>query len=242
MEKHIVSFSGGKDSTAMLLMMIEKGIKIDEIIFLDTGAEFPDMYNHIKKVENYINRKIIILKAENNFEYMMLHYEKKKGKNKGQKGYSWPDFRNRWCTQYLKKSVISKYLKKYKNDEIIEFHGIAADEVERLNKNKEKNIRYPLAEWNISEKQALQYCYDKGFTWNGLYKNFDRVSCWCCPLKSLKELRILYKKYPELWTNLEEWDNKTYRKFRSDYSIKELSKKFEGERNELYNLQLLPFM
>lgn len=152
MKKHIVSFSGGKDSTAMLLMMIEKGIKIDEIIFLDTGAEFPDMYNHIKKVENYINRKIIILKAENNFEYMMLHYEKKKGKNKGQKGYSWPDFRNRWCTQYLKKSVISKYLKKYKNDEIIEFHGIAADEVERLNKNKEKNIRYPLAEWNISEK------------------------------------------------------------------------------------------
>lgn len=242
MEKHIVSFSGGKDSTAMLLMMIEKEIKIDEIIFLDTGAEFPDMYNHIKKVENYINRKIIILKAENNFEYMMLHYEKKKGKNKGQKGYSWPDFRNRWCTQYLKKSVISKYLKKYKNDEIIEFHGIAADEVERLNKNKEKNIRYPLAEWNISEKQALQYCYDKGFTWNGLYKNFDRVSCWCCPLKSLKELKILYKKYPELWTNLEEWDNKTYRKFRSDYSIKELSKKFEGERNELYNLQLLPFM
>ena len=242
MKKHIVSFSGGKDSTAMLLMMIEKEIKIDEIIFLDTGAEFPDMYNHIKKVENYINRKIIILKAENNFEYMMLHYEKKKGKNKGQKGYSWPDFRNRWCTQYLKKSVISKYLKKYKNDEIIEFHGIAADEVERLNKNKEKNIRYPLAEWNISEKQALQYCYDKGFTWNGLYKNFDRVSCWCCPLKSLKELRILYKKYPELWTNLEEWDNKTYRKFRSDYSIKELSKKFEGERNELYNLQLLPFM
>ncbi|MDY3059298.1 MAG: phosphoadenosine phosphosulfate reductase family protein [Fusobacterium sp.] len=242
MKKHIVSFSGGKDSTAMLLMMIEKEIKIDEIIFLDTGAEFPDMYNHIKKVENYINRKIIILKAENNFEYMMLHYEKKKGKNKGQKGYSWPDFRNRWCTQYLKKSVISKYLKKYKNDEIIEFHGIAADEVERLNKNKEKNIRYPLAEWNISEKQALQYCYDKGFTWNGLYKNFDRVSCWCCPLKSLKELKILYKKYPELWTNLEEWDNKTYRKFRSDYSIKELSKKFEGERNELYNLQLLPFM
>ena len=242
MKKHIVSFSGGKDSTAMLLMMIEKGIKIDEIIFLDTGAEFPDMYNHIKKVENYINRKIIILKAENNFEYMMLHYEKKKGKNKGQKGYSWPDFRNRWCTQYLKKSVISKYLKKYKNDEIIEFHGIAVDEVERLNKHKEKNIRYPLAEWNISEKQALQYCYDKGFTWNGLYKNFDRVSCWCCPLKSLKELRILYKKYPELWTKLEEWDNKTYRKFRSDYSIKELSKKFEGERNELYNLQLLPLM
>lgn len=28
MKKHIVSFSGGKDSTAMLLMMIDKGMQI----------------------------------------------------------------------------------------------------------------------------------------------------------------------------------------------------------------------
>lgn len=52
--KHIVSFSGGKDSTAMLLMMIEKGMPIDDIIFCDTGAEFPAMYEHIKQVEKYI--------------------------------------------------------------------------------------------------------------------------------------------------------------------------------------------
>lgn len=32
--KHIVSFSGGKDSTTMLLLMIEKGYHIDEILFL----------------------------------------------------------------------------------------------------------------------------------------------------------------------------------------------------------------
>ena len=33
--KHIVSFSGGKDSTAMLIMMIEKGMQIDEIVFAE---------------------------------------------------------------------------------------------------------------------------------------------------------------------------------------------------------------
>ena len=42
--KHIVSFSGGKDSTAMLLMMLEKKMQVDEIIFCDTGKEFPQMY------------------------------------------------------------------------------------------------------------------------------------------------------------------------------------------------------
>ena len=64
MIKHIVSFSGGKDSTAMLLMMLEKGLQIDDIVFTDTGVEFPEMYEHIEKVEQYINRKVTRLKAE----------------------------------------------------------------------------------------------------------------------------------------------------------------------------------
>lgn len=38
---HVVSFSGGKDSTAMLLWMLELGMTVDEIIFCDTGVEFP---------------------------------------------------------------------------------------------------------------------------------------------------------------------------------------------------------
>lgn len=33
---NIVSFSGGKDSTAMLLLMFERGIPVDRIIFADT--------------------------------------------------------------------------------------------------------------------------------------------------------------------------------------------------------------
>ena len=34
MGKHMVSFSGGKDSTAMLLGMLESGMQVDEIIFV----------------------------------------------------------------------------------------------------------------------------------------------------------------------------------------------------------------
>ena len=239
MIKHIVSFSGGKDSTAMLLMMLEKEMPIDDIVFMDTGVEFQEMYEHIKKVETYINRNITVLKAEKSFEYMLLDYEKQKGKNKGQKGYSFPDFRNRWCTQYFKKSMIKKYIKENQKDfEIIEYHGIAVDEVKRLKKNKEKNIKYPLAEWNITEQEALEYCYSKGFNWNGLYEKFYRVSCWCCPLKSLKELKVLYKEYPEYFKKLEEWEENTYRKFRADYSIKKLRIRFAREIGEDENVEV----
>ncbi len=228
-EIHIVSFSGGKDSSAMLLKMIEHNMRIDEIIFLDTGVEFPEMYEHIKAIKEYIKRDITILKADKSFEYMLLEYEKKKGKRKGQKGYSFPDFRNRWCTRYFKNQVIKRYLKKYKDYNIIEYHGIALDEPERLNKNSDRNIIYPLVDFNMTEKDCLEYCYSKGFTWGGLYNKFDRVSCWCCPLKKIKELRVLYKEYPKLWGKLKEWDSKTYRQFKPQYSVQQLEDKFNKE-------------
>ena len=54
--KHIVSWSGGKDSTAMLLRMLELNYKIDEIIFVDIrfdeniGGELPEMYKYIELI------------------------------------------------------------------------------------------------------------------------------------------------------------------------------------------------
>ena len=69
---YIVSFSGGKDSTAMLLLLIEKGYPIDEIIMCDTGVEFEDMYNHIEKVKEMINLPITVLKSEGSFEPLFL--------------------------------------------------------------------------------------------------------------------------------------------------------------------------
>lgn len=233
---NIVSFSGGKDSTCMLLKMIEKNIKIDEIIFCDTGVEFPEMYKHIEKIDKYVFNQIGIhitkLKSKYNFEHWLLHHVKTKGKNKGKKGYSFPDFRNRWCTQVLKKQVVKSYLKKYKDCEVVEFHGIALDEIERAKKNKEKTVEYPLINWKLKEKDCLEYCYNLGYDWDGLYKKFERVSCWCCPLSRLAELKILWKEYPHLWNKLKDWQDLTYRKFRSDYNIFELEEKFKKEKYE----------
>ncbi len=59
----------------------------------------------------------------------------------------------------------------------------------------------------MTEAQALQYCYDKGYTWDGLYQIFDRVSCFCCPLQRLGELRKLRRLFPDLWSRMLDWDS-----------------------------------
>lgn len=56
-----------------------------------------------------------------------------------------------------------------------------------------------------------------------------RVSCWCCPLQSLKELRVLYREFPEQWEQLKRWDSMTWRSFRADYSVKQLEQRFDFE-------------
>lgn len=125
----------------------------------------------------------------------------------------------------LKKNPTEKYLKDKK---YFMFIGIARDE-EKRHKIKPENVIHPLYDWNITEKQALDYCYSKGFDWGGLYKNFNRVSCWCCPLKSLSELRSLRKLFPDLWLKLLDMDNRSYNRFKKDYSVKFLDEKFNKE-------------
>ena len=63
---HIVSFSGGKDSTAMLLRLLESGMPVDMILFNDTGLEFEQLYDHINRVEQYITKYTDVIASRQN--------------------------------------------------------------------------------------------------------------------------------------------------------------------------------
>ena len=58
--KYIASVSFGKDSLAMLLLLIEKKCPLDEVVFYDTGMEFQAIYN--------IRDKILPILKENNIQ------------------------------------------------------------------------------------------------------------------------------------------------------------------------------
>ena len=237
----VVSFSGGKDSTAMVLQMIEIGNHIDEVLFCDTYKEFPAMYRHIQRVKEIIEKsgiKFTEIRSPESFDFYMFEHQPKRRTDKyqGLKGYSWAGTRSRWCTRALKLDVVSKYLKElHKQFNVIQCVGLAVDEQYRLERenNKQKNRRYPLVEWGWNENYCLQYCYSKGFDWDGLYKLFKRVSCWCCPLQSLQELRKLRSHFPDLWNELQDMDARTWRKFRADFTVEQLEIRFQLEERML---------
>jgi 3'-phosphoadenosine 5'-phosphosulfate sulfotransferase (PAPS reductase)/FAD synthetase len=227
---HVVSFSGGKDSTAMLLMMLERGMPVDEIVFCDTGKEFPAMYDHIAEVERYTGRKITKLQAERGFDYWFKDHVITRGKWKGWKGWGWPGYRFRWCTSRLKVDVINKY---FKGKNTVHYIGIAADESQRCKGNGEQ---YPLVGWGITEPEALQYCYDKGFDWGGLYEQFCRVSCYLCPFQRIGKLKVLYTHYPELWAEMQKLDKYSRIEFKHGYPLDELTAMFAKETGIVHKI------
>ena len=235
---HVVSLSGGKDSTAMLLRMLEENMPVDVVLFCDTGLEFPQLYEHIRKVEKNTGIKVTTVRSEYTFEYLFSEkpIKRKKPDLQDRLGYSWAGPLMRWCTNLLKNVPREKYLRELRQKyNVVEYIGIAADEQERITHkcNSRANVRLPLVEWGMSESDCLAYCRERGYDWGGLYDIFDRVSCWCCPLQSLDELRKLYRNFPDLWAKLKEWDNKTWRTFKQGHSVEKLQKRFDFEEKWL---------
>lgn len=148
--------------------------------------------------------------------------------------YGWGTARLRWCTSKLKIDVTRKYLSKFKEPYTL-YIGIAFDEPKR-HENIPDNVIHPLYDWCLTEKEALEYCYSKGFDFGGVYNIFKRVSCYCCPLKQISEVRKLKENFPELFKKLQ-YLNEIARSskhplFRLDYSLEELEKRFEIEDRE----------
>lgn len=89
----------------MLLLMLERDMPIDAVLNADTGMEFPEMYKHLKQVDEHLYRErgihIKRLKSPKSFEYMMFDEPKQKASciaNRQRlgvpcKGNGWPGIR-----------------------------------------------------------------------------------------------------------------------------------------------------
>lgn len=211
-KKNYVSFSGGKDSTAMLIRMIELGYKIDEIVFADTGFEFPELYEYIDKVEKYIGRKITRLKPEDKLWEKWFYGKVSRGANKGEvRGFplfAYPC----WYSRESKIKPLQKHMVDAKNIYV----GIAFDEQQRC--SEDDFIKYPLVEWQWTEEDCANYLNEKGLM-NPLYKNYNRLGCFFCQKQSISSLYALWKTNKELWNKAKWWDSESNRV--SGHGIKE---------------------
>lgn len=237
--KYIASCSCGKDSLAMVLMLIEKQFPLDYVLFFDAGKEFESIYRNWENLTKILDKHGIgyqTLKPPKSFDYYFSEHIVNCRDGSTKKGYSWCGGCTRWMTS-IKVKAIESFYDLFLGETIVEYVGIAKDEPDRLTlKRSDKTVKvYPLVMWGMTENDCLVKCYKSGFNWtesNGidLYDVLDRVSCYCCGNKNLAELRAIYRHLPEYWEKLVNMQNNTSIPFRDDKTIHDLQIRFEKER------------
>jgi len=177
----------------MLHMLLERNVPIQEVVCFECEWDFPQMAHHLEAVEQLTGIQIVRVRSYRHF-------------NEFQRRWGMPHPSGGWCTA-KKRDVIHVFIRAMKRhynveySDITEYIGFAADEMKRSKKpslaKKKWNVSFPLIDWNVTEDDALKYCFDLGYTWGGLYSIFRRVSCVCCPKATGRE-ELVRQHFPEL--------------------------------------------
>lgn len=198
-EYHILSLSGGKDSTALAFYIKENMPEVFEkmeCVFCDTECELPETYDYLNKIEIFLGKPIIKLKPYRSFDHLYQIYK------------FLPAIVNRWCTVELKTKVYRKYIydklgKDIDNSIIYTYIGIRADEPGRgFSSGKEdKYIKsiFPFQEYGISRNDVFEILEKSGIGLPDYYRWRKRSGCYFCMYQSKNDWLNLYENHRELF-------------------------------------------
>ena len=200
----IASISGGKDSTALALWLIENQIPFQPV-FMDTGWENEITYEYIQGELTRAIGPITVLKPKRDMVELVLH-----------KGM-FPSRMRRFCTTELKVKPIIKYLSDLLDQgiDVCNAVGIRAGESEARSKLKEwewndgfdAETWRPLIGW--SEQDVIDMILKHGVKPNPLYlRGASRVGCWPCIFSRKSELRFIADQDPGRINAIEELERK----------------------------------
>lgn len=212
--KYIASWSGGKDSTASIILAHEHNEPLDLIIFSEVMFD-KDISGELPEHVDFIKNKCIPLFESWGYETKILHADLTymdlflrqpvRGKRFGTGMISgFPMSGKCAINRDCKVGPIRRFLKSI-DYEYTQYIGIAIDEPDRLARLGENSISL-LSKYHCTERYALNLCkkYD---LLSPVYSFSRRGGCWFCPNAMYGELKNLRYCHTELWCRLLELEN-----------------------------------
>lgn len=224
--KTIISFSGGKDSTATIILAKIHGLPMDEIITVAPDP-FKKHTEFIQRVEEFAEMPIKVLDGPSFEDYF---FTKKTNRSKWPGTIQgWPMTIGKRCARVMKWDVQKEYFKKVGGHQSVV--GIAADEIFRLEGlYKTGGVSY-LDDCGYDQDMALELCKEFGLL-NPLYEHFSRLGCVRCPKQSLIALRKVCKLEPEKWQWCKANDHLSPVSFRADgRTFSQIAKMIEAQKS-----------
>lgn len=219
---HVVSWSGGKDSSAVLAWALEHLPRSQtRFVFCDTGWESPMTYDFINQVNRtYLHGSLIVLRSKRYADLVDLARQKKR----------FPSVKARFCTEQLKIVPMIDWLLEQRGTLAV-YQGIRARESfarsmmapsdhyfkPQMSYARDRTlfnrpplmyrrvmtwlahssccVERPFFHWKSED--VLAYCKQRGIL-NPLYEmGFDRVGCWPCIMAKKTDIRTLSRTDPD---------------------------------------------
>lgn len=214
--KYIASWSGGKDSTASIILAHEHNEPIDLIIFSEVmfddniSGELPEHIDFIKNkaipVFESWRYDVEILRAKLNYMDIFMR-EPTRGRHFGTgKKTGFPMSGKCQINKSVKVLPIKNFLNAIE-EEFTQYIGIAKDEPTRMERIVNSRNKVSLLEkYGYTEQMAFDLCkkYD---LLSPIYEFTNRGGCWFCPNMRYAQLKHLRTYHRDLWDKLLELEN-----------------------------------
>ena len=185
--RHICGISGGKDSSALAVYMRGK-VPDMEYFFCDTGAELPETYEYLTRLEVILGKPIARLNSERGFDHW---FEVFRG--------ALPSPQMRWCTRNMKIKPIENWVG---DEPAVSYVAIRADESNRkgyISTKPNIETRFPFIEDGVDHDQVLRILEDAGIGLPAYYEWRTRSGCYFCFYQRKAEWIGLSERHPDLF-------------------------------------------
>ena len=185
--RHICGISGGKDSSALAVYLREKVPEM-EYFFCDTGAELPETYEYLTRLEVILGKPITRLNSQRGFDHW---FEIFRG--------TLPSPQMRWCTTNMKIKPIEEWVG---TDSVFSYVAIRADESNRkgyISTKPNIQTKFPFIEDDIDRDGVMSILADAGIGLPRYYEWRTRSGCYFCFYQRKAEWVGLSERHPELF-------------------------------------------
>jgi len=183
---HILSFGGGVNSVALMILLLRERLPFDGAVFADTGGELPETYAYLKLAKRYLREHGVPLTVVS-----------KNGKSLYDTAWErrvFPSAVWRWSTRDFK---ITPILRHYRSQggHVNQYLAIARDEIMRMKDSRVEYVTnlYPLIDCRITRAGCLELIQSEGLPIP------PRSACYFCPFNSVDRWRWLLENHPELY-------------------------------------------
>lgn len=186
--RHILGLSGGKDSTALAVLMRQMHPELEiEYFFCDTHKELPETEAYLDRVEARLGIQIVRLEAERGFDHWLDVY-----------GGALPSPKMRWCTKQMKILPLEKYIGE---DQAVSYIGIRADEHREGYVSKKPNITpvFPFKQHGLVKADIYRLLEESGIGLPDYYRWRSRSGCFFCFFQRKYEWVMLAQEHPGLF-------------------------------------------